>query len=89
MGSYSKLSKTTSFEFDESKFIIAFEKRREDMISNLEFLKSLIAREILMYNKVDEVNNLNILKTTKDYYKVLTTFGNHLISMIKTKRLKK
>ena len=64
MGSYSKLSKTTSFEFDESKFI-RLEKRREEMISNLE-LKSLDAREILMYNKVDEVNNLNISKTTKD-----------------------
>ena len=65
MGSYSKLSKTTSFEFDEGKFE-RLEKRREEMISNLEFLKSLDAREILMYNKVDEVNNLNISKTTKD-----------------------
>lgn len=65
MGSYSKLSKTTSFEFDEGKFE-RLEKRREEMISNLEFLKSLDAREILMYNKVDEVNNLNISKTAKD-----------------------
>lgn len=65
MGSYSKLSKTTSFEFDESKFK-RLEKRREEMITNLEFLKTLDAREILMYNKVDEVNNLNISKTTKD-----------------------
>ena len=65
MGSYSKLSKTTSFEFDESKFK-RLEKRREEMIANLEFLKTLDAREILMYNKVDEVNNLNISKTTKD-----------------------
>ena len=65
MGSYSKLSKTTSFEFDEGKFM-RLEKKRNEMISNLEFLKSLDAREILMYNKVDEVQNLNISKTTKD-----------------------
>ena len=65
MGSYSKLSKTTSFEFNEEKFQ-RLEKKRDEMISNLEFLKSLDAREILIYNKVDEVNNLNISKTTKD-----------------------
>ena len=65
MGSYSKLSKTTSFEFDENKFN-RLEKRREELISNLEFLKSLDAREILMFNKVDEVQNLKISKTTKD-----------------------
>ena len=65
MGSYSKLSKTTSFEFDENKFN-RLEKKRTELISNLEFLKTLDAREILMYNKVDEVNNLNISKTTKD-----------------------
>ena len=65
MGSYSKLSKITSFEFDEDKFN-RLEKKRTELISNLEFLKSLDAREILMYNKVDEVNNLNISKKIKD-----------------------
>lgn len=65
MGSYSKLAKSTSFEFDEDKFQ-RLEKKRREMIDNLDFLKSLDAKEILMYNKVDEVNNLNISKTTKD-----------------------
>ena len=65
LGSYSKLSKSTSFEFDENKFK-RLEKKRDEMVSNLEFLKTLDSREILMYNKVDEVQNLNISKTTKD-----------------------
>ena len=65
MGSYSKLSNTTSFEFDESKFKRLDEKRNE-MISNLDFLKTLDAKEILMYNKVNEVRNLSIPQKTKD-----------------------
>jgi len=65
MGSYSKLSKTTSFELNEDKFS-RLEKKRTELISNLEFLKTLDSREILMYNKVDEVNNLNISNTTKE-----------------------
>ena len=51
MGSYSKLAKSTSFEFDEDKFQ-RLEKKRREMIDNLDFLKSLDAKEILMYNKV-------------------------------------
>ena len=58
MGSYSKLSKVTSFELDEEKFA-RLEQKRTELITNLDFLKTLDAREILMYNKVDEVNNLN------------------------------
>ncbi len=70
MGSYSKLSKVTSFELDEEKFA-RLEQKRTELITNLDFLKTLDAREILMYNKVDEVNNLNISNTTKD-----TVFNN-------------
>ena len=70
MGSYSKLSKVTSFELDEEKFA-RLEQNRTELITNLDFLKTLDAREILMYNKVDEVNNLNISNTTKD-----TVFNN-------------
>ncbi|MDA9887260.1 DUF4338 domain-containing protein [Flavobacteriaceae bacterium] len=70
MGSYSKLSKVTSFELDEEKFA-RLEQKRTELITNLDFLKTLDVREILMYNKVDEVNNLNISNTTKD-----TVFNN-------------
>ena len=65
MGSYSKLSKVTSFELDEEKFA-RLEQKRTELITNLDFLKTLDAREILMFNKVDEVNNLNISKKIKD-----------------------
>ena len=65
MGSYSKLSNTTSFEFDEGKFK-RLDDRRNEMISNLDFLKTLDAKEILMYNKVNEVRNLSIPQKTKD-----------------------
>lgn len=65
MGSYSKLSKTTSFELNEDKFA-RLEQKRTELITNLDFLKTLDAREVLMYNKVDEVNNLNISKKIKD-----------------------
>ncbi len=65
MGTYSKVSKTTSFDFDEDKFKRLDEKRTE-LIKNLDYLKSLDAREILLYQKVDEVKSLQVPKKTKD-----------------------
>ena len=64
MGSYSKLSNSTTFEFDEDRFE-RLDSMRTEMIANLDFLKSLDAKEILIYNKVDEVRNLNISAKSK------------------------
>ena len=65
MGTYSRVSKTTSFDFDEDKFKRLDEKRTE-LIKNLDYLKSLDAREILLFQKVDEVKSLQVPKKTKD-----------------------
>jgi hypothetical protein len=46
--------------------LVGWKRKEPELISNLEFLKTLDSREILMYNKVDEVNNLNISNTTKE-----------------------
>ena len=64
MGSYSKLSNNTTFEFDEDRFE-RLDSIRTEMIANLDILKSLDAKEILIYNKVDEVRNLNISAKSK------------------------
>lgn len=65
MVSYSSHTDTTTFTFNDTRFN-TLNERREALKDNLEFLKKLDARELLIYKKVEEVKNLNIPSRIKD-----------------------
>ena len=65
MGSYSSHNNSHTIELNDKKFE-RLSTKRDELISNLDFLSSLDSREVLLWNKVDEVHNLSVPKKVRE-----------------------